>query len=181
MARLVMAAGASRSGKSAWAEARLADRRRVAYLATLEPHDAELGDRIARHRARRAASWTTVEAPRRPADAARALPPDHDGILLDCLTGFLGNRLLDRADPEGRTPPDALDRILADADDLFAALRAHPAEEAVVVTNEVGAGVVPPHPLGRAFRDLQGWANQRLAAAADEVQLLRFGLPTRLK
>ncbi|MFW5857206.1 MAG: bifunctional adenosylcobinamide kinase/adenosylcobinamide-phosphate guanylyltransferase, partial [Planctomycetota bacterium] len=113
MARIVMAAGASRSGKSTWAEARLAPRRRVGYFATLQVLDDELRDRVDRHRRRRPAAWTTIEAPDRLVEAVRDLPAEHDGILVDCLTGFLGNRLAAAAPEDGPVAPAAIDEILA--------------------------------------------------------------------
>jgi adenosylcobinamide kinase/adenosylcobinamide-phosphate guanylyltransferase len=182
MARLIMAAGGARSGKSRWAEERVAARDRVVYIATMAAGDGELAERIRRHRARRPDTWTTIEAPDDLAGAFAAVPAGAEAVLVDCLTLFLSNRLTalqpvtaDTADAE------VIDRILEEIDAALAAAAAVPAAEVVFVTNEVGAGVVPPSPLGRAFRDLQGWTNQRLAAAAAEVYLLQFGLPTRLK
>lgn len=178
MARLIMVAGGARSGKSRYAEQRCRAWPRVGYVATLAQGDDEMAARIAHHRARRPAHWSTVEAPTDLGGALHRLE-GVSAILVDCLTGWLSNCLLaerDTAPAADRRAPTlvALDRILAEA-------RHHPAREILFVTNEVGAGLVPPSPLGRAFRDLQGWANQRLAAAADEVYLLRFGLADRLK
>jgi adenosylcobinamide kinase / adenosylcobinamide-phosphate guanylyltransferase len=166
---LVLVTGGARSGKSRFAQNRL---RELApppwtYLATGEGLDDEMRARIARHQAERGPEWRTEEAPR---DPARVFSTTGRAILLDCLTLWLSNRLLDGAG-DGE--------ILTETDELVAAARAVPA--VVMVTNEVGAGVVPEHELGRRFRDLAGWVNQRVAAAADEVVLVACGLPLRLK
>jgi adenosylcobinamide kinase/adenosylcobinamide-phosphate guanylyltransferase len=164
---LVLVTGGARSGKSRFALKRI---RELApppwtYLATGEGLDDEMRARIARHQAERGPNWRTEEAPR---DPARVMTGR--AILLDCLTLWLSNRMLDGASDE---------QILTETDQLVAAARAVPA--VVMVTNEVGGGVVPEHEMGRRFRDLAGWVNQRVAAAADEVVLVACGLPLRLK
>jgi adenosylcobinamide kinase/adenosylcobinamide-phosphate guanylyltransferase len=176
-----MIAGGARSGKSGYAESRLAEAGRVAYIATLAPLDAEMRERIARHRAGRSANWETIEAPDDLPGALSGIPSSFDAVLVDCFTGYLSNRLLQEEAARGDAGAEAIDNVLEDAGACCRAARACPAAEVLVVTNEVGSGVVPPSTLGRAFRDLQGWANQRLAAAADEVVLVRFGLPASLK
>jgi adenosyl cobinamide kinase/adenosyl cobinamide phosphate guanylyltransferase len=169
---IVLVTGGARSGKSRFAEARL---RALApagpwrYLATAEPLDDEMRARIARHQARRGHGWRTVEAPR--ALAAALSAPPADAALVDCVTLWLSNLLGDGGSDE---------RILDAVDDLAAAARASSAP-IVMVTNEVGAGIVPESALGRRFRDLAGLANQRLAAAAAEVVLVACGLPLVLK
>jgi adenosylcobinamide kinase/adenosylcobinamide-phosphate guanylyltransferase len=166
---LILVTGGARSGKSRFAAERL---RALApapftYLATGEALDDEMRDRIRRHQADRGPDWLTVEAPR---DPLRGFSTNVRAILLDCLTLWLSNRLLDGASDE---------QILGETDQLIAAARA--VEAVVMVTNEVGSGVVPEHPLGRRFRDLAGWVNQRVAASADEVVLVSCGVPLRLK
>ncbi|HZS41332.1 MAG TPA: bifunctional adenosylcobinamide kinase/adenosylcobinamide-phosphate guanylyltransferase [Polyangia bacterium] len=172
MGRIVLVTGGARSGKSRFAEARLRELQPEPpwlYFATAEPFDDELRARIARHQAARGDGFRTIEAPRDLAPAIAAAP-DH-AALVDCVTVWLSNRLLD----------GALDEALLDAAvDLATAAKLHPAP-VVLVTNEVGAGIVPETPLGRRFRDLAGLVNQRLAAAADEVVLVTCGLPLRLR
>lgn len=163
--------GGARSGKSRHAEsiARAAGGGRT-YLATAEAHDDEMAARIARHRLDRAADgWTTVEAPLDVPGALRGAATPV--VLLDCLSLWASNLLLAEHDEDA-----ILGRV-----DAFLDVAAGREGHLVVVSNEVGSGVVPPSPLGRAYRDALGRANQRVAAAADEAILVVAGLPLRLK
>jgi adenosyl cobinamide kinase/adenosyl cobinamide phosphate guanylyltransferase len=172
-ARLILVTGGARSGKSRFAEERLAALAPGGpwrYVATAEPLDDEMRARIEHHRARRGAQWRTIEASRLLADAVCA-PGDDSAILVDCITIWLSNLMLDGATDEA---------ILAAADLLGAAARTA-ARPVVFVTNEVGGGIVPMDPLARRFRDLAGWVNQRLASACDEVFLVAAGLPLKLR
>jgi adenosyl cobinamide kinase/adenosyl cobinamide phosphate guanylyltransferase len=175
MARpLVLVLGGTRSGKSRFGLRRateLAAGAPVAYLATALAGDAELNDRIERHRRDRPATWPTVEVARDlPAAvaAARGRPILLDGVTL-WLSALVGDAL-EEIDP-------ILDGPVAAG---LAALAQHPAP-VVAVSDEIGLGMVPLEPLGRAFRDLQGIVHQRLAALADEVVLTVAGLPIVLK
>ena len=172
ISRLVLVTGGARSGKSRFAEARLGELAPDGpwrYIATAEALDDEMRARIMHHRARRGETWRTVEAPRMLADALAA--SDEAGVLVDCITIWLSNLLLDGGSDEA---------LLAATDAVAAAARAA-ARPVVFVTNEVGAGIVPEHALARRFRDLAGWVNQRLASACDEVFLVAAGLPLRLR
>ncbi len=166
-AKLTFVLGGARSGKSRYAESLItALPPPWFYIATAAADDAEMAARIEAHRARRAASWHTVEAPR---DIGRALASCGDApALVDCLTLWLSNLMLAEADVD------------AEIDRLEQALQAA-AAPVVLVANEVGFGVVPDHPLGRRFRDRQGLLNQRMAACADRVILMVAGLPLVLK
>src|SRR5262249_51583812 len=137
------------------------------YVATAEAKDAEMAERIAVHRAQRAAGWRTVEAPHDLAGTL-AVAPAAAAVLVDCLTLWLSNRMLAEADIDAETG-----RVEAALDG-----RARPV---VLVANEVGYGIVPDNPLARRFRDLQGRLNQRLAARADRVVLVVAGLPLQVK
>jgi adenosylcobinamide kinase/adenosylcobinamide-phosphate guanylyltransferase len=167
--RAAFVLGGARSGKSAGAErlARATGLTRV-YLATAEAWDDEMRDRIALHRADRGADWETLEAPRALLDAARSRDSHDNVILIDCLTLWLSNLTLAEADVEAETA--ALSDWLPTA-----------AARVVLVSNEVGLGIVPDTPLGRRFRDAQGRLNQRVAAVADRVLFVAAGLPLRLK
>lgn len=169
--KLTLVIGGARSGKSSYA-LKLAQRRFSAplYLATGEARDEEMARRIALHRAARGRKWLCREEPVDVAGALRDLPPRCDGILLDCLTLWLSNILIKEGE---KAYPTRARRLIS-------ALKAC-ARPVIVVTNEVGLGIVPEHPLGRTFRDLAGWLNQDVAAAADTVVLTVAGLPVALK
>jgi adenosylcobinamide kinase / adenosylcobinamide-phosphate guanylyltransferase len=159
--------GGARSGKSRYAEALIEGLPPPwAYVATTEAGDDEMAARIKAHRARRGAEWCTVEAPRDLAGALAAC--GRMPVLIDCLTLWLSNLMLAEADIDAEV--ERLETVLAAA-----------AAPVVMVANEVGSGIVPEHPLGRRFRDLQGTLNQRLAARADRVVLMVAGLPLALK
>lgn len=175
MGELTFVTGGARSGKSAYAE-RVADAagRAVLYIATLEPLDEEMRDRIARHRAQRPESWSTVEAPQALATAF-AHTPDDATVLVDCLSLWVSNRLLTLGEkPTGDAVRELELELDAEIDEIVATARARTANT-VIVSNEVGSGVVPPSMLGRAYRDLLGRANQRVSLAADRAWLLVAG------
>lgn len=160
--------GGSRSGKSAFAEDLLSQccKRRV-YLATAEARDAEMADRIETHRMQRGEGWRTVEAPLDPVSALSNLTKG-DGVLLDCLTLWLSNQMEDERDLGLET-----DLLLQGLQGLKRPI--------VMVSNEIGMGLVPETRLGRSFRDAQGLLNQRAAAAANLVVFVAAGLPIVLK
>ena len=164
--------GGARSGKSRFALSGVRAGARVAFVATAEARDADMRARIARHRAERPASWTTIEEPLALADAVgRAMAGPVDAVIVDCVTVWVANRMLQRdADPAILTQADAI-----------AALAAHPMCDLTLVSNEVGAGVHPATADGLRFRDLLGLVNQRLAAAAHRVTLMIAGLPLTLR
>lgn len=176
--KLVLIMGGVRSGKSAFAQ-ELAHRmgRRVTFLATARAQDEEMRRRIEEHRRARPAHWRTIEAP---LNAARALREKSDGaevVLLDCLTFLAANLLLDGDETR---PQEVEARMLAEVEGLLSAFDAGTAS-VIVVSNEVGTGVVPPYPVGRAYRDLLGRANQIIAGAADRVYWMLAGLPVEIK
>lgn len=167
--KLTVVTGGAASGKSAHAEglALASGRAPRVYIATAEVRDDEMKAKVAAHRDRRGAAWVTIEAPD---DLPAALKGQAAGavVLIDCATLWLTNQLLAEAD------------LQAEADRLLAALDACPAA-IIVVTNEVGQGIVPDNALARRFRSAQGQLNQRLAAAADTVVAVMSGLPLVLK
>ena len=187
---LILVLGGARSGKSSYAEKLAAGLgQQVLYVATAQAGDDEIRDRVAQHQGARPSSWRTVEAPTGVGPAVRvalAAQPA-DVVLVDCLTLLVTNRILQNLpDPASDHDLDTVDesaaqeRITAELDALLAACRAGDTPW-IVVSNEVGQGLVPPYHLGRVFRDLQGWANQRLAAEANRVTLMVAGLPLDLK
>ncbi len=165
---LTLVLGGARSGKSRHAESLLtALPPPWIYIATAEAGDAEMAERIAAHRTRRGAHWRTVDAPH---DLAAALTGAESNapVLVDCLTLWLSNRMLAGADIDAETAQ------------LEAALAGRRAP-VVLVSNEVGFGIVPDNALARRFRDLQGRLNQRMAARAGHVVLMVAGLPLVVK
>jgi adenosylcobinamide kinase/adenosylcobinamide-phosphate guanylyltransferase len=172
--RTVLVVGGARSGKSRFALDlwRAAPGRR-AFVATyrVDPNDPEMTARVARHRAGRDSSWTTVEEPLDLAERVEGLAREYDTLVVDCLTVWLANVVT------GGEPDAAIGRRLRGLTDAIASVRAR----VVLVSNEVGMGVVPATPLGRAFRDWQGVVNQAVAEAVDDVYAMTVGLAQRIK
>lgn len=166
----VLVLGGARSGKSRLAEGIVTRTGLVrVYLATATAGDEEMAARIAEHRSRRdGRGWETVEEPMALEAALRRRAGESTGLLVDCLTLWLSNIMLSGADTEERT--SALAKTVADLPGLV-----------VLVSNEVGMGLVPDTPLGRRFRDAQGTLNQTVAAAAEHVLFVAAGLPITLK
>ncbi|TVY07679.1 bifunctional adenosylcobinamide kinase/adenosylcobinamide-phosphate guanylyltransferase [Paenibacillus cremeus] len=193
----VLVTGGARSGKSAFAEAYAArlseqeqrhgqergqeqgqgrEREQAVYIATAQAYDEEMRERIALHRRDREAHgyrWTTVEEPYALAETLQAA--EAPVVLVDCLTLWLSNWLL-RMEHE----VEAERKVEAKIEELVSAFVAC-RSQIVLVTNEVGYGLVPEYKLGRQFRDLSGRMNQRLAKVADQVFLVTSGIPVELK
>ena len=174
--RQIFVLGGARSGKSSFAERLVAEcGSPVLYVATATATDDEMAERIARHLAQRPASWLTLEAPIAPAAAVREVlggisGDDEPTVLVEDLTLLLANLLdLSCADHAEAQATRELEELLQ--------LPAH----VVLVSNEVGMGIVPPYPSGRQFRDALGRVNQRAAALCSEAYFLVAGVPLRLK
>jgi adenosylcobinamide kinase/adenosylcobinamide-phosphate guanylyltransferase len=168
-ARITLLLGGARSGKSRLAE-QLAEKRngRLVYIATAEAWDDEMKARIAEHRSRRDDRWHSIEAPVAVAEVLRALPADTGAVLVDCLTLWLSNLM-----HAGRD-------VGAETTGLLTAVNAV-SFPVLLVSNEVGLGIVPDNKLARDFRDAQGRLNQAMAAAADHAIFMAAGLPLILK
>ena len=166
----VLVLGGARSGKTAFAE-QLAIRsgRKPAYLATAEALDAEMRDRVASHKAGRAGRFTTIEEPLALSDALVVAAKKHDVILVDCLTLWITNLLVANED------------VAMAVSELGATLVQLKSARVILVSNEVGLGIVPDNAMARTFRDLAGAAHQRLAEICDEVHFIVAGLPMTLK
>ena len=171
--------GGARSGKSAHAQ-KLAHEHGgedVLFIATAQALDDEMRARIEAHRRDRPAAWRTLEAPRHSGEAiARAGASAI--VLVDCLTLLVSNVVL--ALPESASAAQAEAAAVAEVDELLATYRRGTASW-IVISNEVGLGLVPPYPVGRTYRDALGRANQRLAAEADEVLFMVAGIPMKVK
>jgi adenosylcobinamide kinase / adenosylcobinamide-phosphate guanylyltransferase len=165
---IILITGGARSGKSTRAEARAREfPGKPVYIATAEALDAEMSERIARHRARRGSEWLEREVPLELVPAL--METDGGGArLVDCLTLWLSNLMHAERnwEKEGRLLADALGRLTSPV---------------VLVTNEVGLGIVPDNVLARRFRDAAGLLNQMIARVADEVEFVVAGLPMRVK
>ncbi len=191
--RLIVILGGARSGKSAFAERLAASSgRSVAFIATATAGDDEMRERIARHRAARPKGWHTIEEPLDLARAVRRAGELADVLLLDCVTLWLGNVLLQESgecekDDEGEVEFHTTSRLfeeraLKEIEALLAVVKSlDPNKTLIVVTNEVGLGVVPAYPLGRVYRDTLGYVNQRLAQAAERVYLMVAGMAVDIK
>jgi adenosylcobinamide kinase/adenosylcobinamide-phosphate guanylyltransferase len=168
----ILVLGGCRSGKSGHAlqMAESMGPRRV-FVATCVPHDDEMQARVDRHRRERSATWRTLEIPVNLADAVRAHSPAADVMLVDCLTLWLNNLLMQNQD---------INRIRRRIDDLAQAVKTAP-RAVILVSNEVGAGIVPENRLARLYRDLAGWTNQAVAAACDRVVWTIAGIPVTIK
>jgi adenosylcobinamide kinase / adenosylcobinamide-phosphate guanylyltransferase len=167
VAKLTLVLGGARSGKSRYAESLIAALPPPwIYVATAQAGDAEMAERIAGHRAHRGPDWRTIEAT---CDLDRVLAAHKsEPVLVDCLTLWLSNLMLTDGTVEEEMTSVEKALLLATA-------------PKVLVSNEVGSGIVPNHPLGRRFRDAQGIVNQRVAAIADRVVLMVAGLPLAVK
>ena len=182
---MILVTGGCRSGKSSYAQM-LAERiytgkkesGKWLFVATCQADDAEMAERVARHQADRSSQWHTLEEPLHVADAINnasdirgdTAPDGYDVILVDCLTLWVSNLMAD-----GRTDT----QIFEEADRLIAAINAT-STPVILVTNEVGCGIVPSHPMSRRFRDIQGTVNQKIAAAASTVVWMVSGIPVKI-
>ncbi len=164
--------GGARSGKSRFAQTLAAKDRRVAFLGTARPSDAEMRRKIALHRSERPGSWKTIDAPVALAKAIASRSSETDVILIDCLTVYVDNVM-------GSTRGDSK-RIEKDFDALCNEIQRAKCS-IILVSNEVGCGIVPAFRSGRRYRDILGRLNQRVAAIADRVFVMVAGLPLTVK
>jgi adenosylcobinamide kinase / adenosylcobinamide-phosphate guanylyltransferase len=172
MAGTIFITGGARSGKSRLAEElALGYGAPLGYIATCRAGDTEMAERIVRHRARRGSAWLTVEEQLDLTGAVSAHDGKVNALLVDCVTLWLTNLLLHHGDAA---------TALAEVTSLTC-LMARLATPLILVSNEVGMGIVPDNPLARTFRDLAGEANEMLARSADEVYVMFSGMPLKLK
>jgi adenosylcobinamide kinase/adenosylcobinamide-phosphate guanylyltransferase len=173
MGTITLITGGARSGKSTHALRLAMPYRRKFFIATGEALDDEMAARVEKHRRSRPAEFRTIEEPVDVVGALEKIDSNADLVIVDCLTLWISNLMMRRGMND--------DGILAEADKLAAALK-RAAFASIVVTDEVGAGIVPTdHSESRRFRDLLGWTNQKIAAAADDVLLMVAGYPVKVK
>ncbi|MGI6686149.1 MAG: bifunctional adenosylcobinamide kinase/adenosylcobinamide-phosphate guanylyltransferase [Bacillota bacterium] len=186
MGKAILVTGGARSGKSRLAEKIMKDLSgQVLYLATAKVCDEEMALRVEKHRQSRPTEWETVEAYRDLGKIIGNQGKNYQGILLDCITIMVTNLLFDLPEMQQEelsreSIEKAEEMIMAQAKSLIEGIKSAPATT-VMVTNELGSGIVPEYPIARAFRDIAGRVNQYLAREADEVYLTVCGLPLKLK
>ena len=179
--KLILVLGGSRSGKSGVAE-HLAKQmgERVVYIASAAALDEEMLRRVQKHRAVRPTNWRTVEETHEIPQVLRDLGQAAEVFLLDCLTLWISNLLLDESLMSSKSDDEKEAYIINKVDELARAALSVPAH-LIVVSSEVGQGIVPEYPISRLYRDIVGLANQTLAGYADEVYLTVAGIPVELK
>ena len=180
MSELTLIIGGTRSGKSAYATALAEKHKHVCYIATADSgqssriNDGEMLERIQKHRENRPAEWKTVEAPLELDKAVSNLNENLDIVLIDCITIYVTNMLL------GSHKEGGGEHIIDAIDKLCSVCKNAPFH-VIIVTNEVGYGVVPDNALSRRFRDIAGYANQIIAREADNVYLVTAGIESKIK
>ncbi|MGI5922215.1 MAG: bifunctional adenosylcobinamide kinase/adenosylcobinamide-phosphate guanylyltransferase [Syntrophomonadaceae bacterium] len=172
--KLVFVTGAARSGKSLFAEKMAAELAgKVIYIATCVPGDDEMRERVAHHQARRPSHWQTIEEDLHPAQVIKELDEPGHVFLLDCLTLLVSNLLL----RPGATDEEQIIKEMSELTRISLESAAH----VIIVSNEVGWGIVPGDPLSRLYRDIMGRVNQKMASSADEAYITIAGIPIELK
>ncbi|CAM2985154.1 bifunctional adenosylcobinamide kinase/adenosylcobinamide-phosphate guanylyltransferase [Paenibacillus sediminis] len=178
----ILVTGGARSGKSSFAEKLCMSRASSAvYIATAQAFDDEMGERIAQHRLQREQAqynWQTIEEPLEIASQLNRLGENEDeapAVLVDCLTLWLSNVIL-----LYEQLPNLDSKVKTRIEQLTCSIASYPGQ-LILVTNEVGDGIVPEYPLGRIYRDFAGWMNQEAARVSSEVYLVTAGIPIELK
>ncbi|MCX5696123.1 MAG: bifunctional adenosylcobinamide kinase/adenosylcobinamide-phosphate guanylyltransferase [Candidatus Omnitrophica bacterium] len=171
MNKIILILGGARSGKSAQALSLAKGKKKVAFIATGQGLDKEMRERILKHQASRPKNWKTFEEPKELADLMTKIGDSFDCIIIDCLTLLVSNLILSGKSQE---------QILKKIEDLVVVLKKKKAK-VILVSNEVGLGIVPDNKLGRAFRDIAGRVNQTIAKEAGEVYFTISGLPLKIK
>jgi adenosylcobinamide kinase/adenosylcobinamide-phosphate guanylyltransferase len=185
MGKLILVTGGARSGKSSFAEdmiRSLGDN--ILYIATATGFDDEMKERISRHRQQRPSSWETLEAFRDFDKTLTGMLKGRDAVLLDCMTIMVSNIMLQKAMDWEELSVDDINEVEKEVTGQVGTLLSIIRESDIpfiLVTNELGMGVVPPYALGRAVRDIAGRVNQQIARAADEVFLCVSGIPVKIK
>jgi adenosylcobinamide kinase / adenosylcobinamide-phosphate guanylyltransferase len=181
MGRLTLILGGARSGKSSYVQSLAeANGKLVTFIATAQALDEEMSLRIHKHRAERSSHWETLEIPYGIASHIQEIKSEV--VILDCITLLLSNVLMQFVKDDLVNEELFTEAVQKEVDELIATLRAHnQKQDWIIISNEVGLGLVPPYPMGRVYRDALGWANQQLARAADKVIFMVAGIPTVIK
>ncbi|MCQ4574284.1 MAG: bifunctional adenosylcobinamide kinase/adenosylcobinamide-phosphate guanylyltransferase [Candidatus Brocadiales bacterium] len=173
MTKLTLILGGVRSGKSSYAVELAKKYKNVTYVATARVEDDEMKERVTMHKKLRPASWKTVESPENLSQTVEGL--DADLILIDCLTLYVSNLLLDDNEKEAK------EKYITGAIEKLCGVSKDTGADVIMVSNEVGLGIVPADPLSRKFRDIAGRVNQIVASHADRVYFIAAGIPQKLK
>ena len=181
MGELTFILGGARSGKSSYAQ-KLAEvfGKSVTFIATAQALDEEMSARIRKHRADRPAAWPTLEIPRGIASYLSENPAQAELYLLDCITLLANNLFMQFVENETVNEDKAKQALENEVAELIAYIHDHN-EKWIIISNEIGLGLVPPYQMGRVYRDHLGWANQALAREADQVIFMVAGLPMIVK
>jgi adenosylcobinamide kinase / adenosylcobinamide-phosphate guanylyltransferase len=177
MGRITLILGGARSGKSSYAQ-NLAEAtgKSVTFIATAQALDEEMSTRIQKHRAERPAGWETLEVP---CDLAAHLSQIRsDVVILDCVTLLVSNLLMQFVKDDLVDEPSFMLAVQKEINELTELLHE---QDWIIISNEVGLGLVPPYQMGRVYRDALGWANQKLAREADKVIFMVAGIPMVVK
>lgn len=185
MGRVIFVTGGARSGKSSFAEGLPCGRDDVLYIATAVPFDDEMKERIRLHRERRNPRWTTLEVYSGLAEKIAAHLGSCSVMILDCVTVMVTNLMLENGNTDwdkiNPAEVESVEKMIdIEIDELIEAARSFE-NMVVIVSNEVGMGIVPGNPLSRYFRDIAGRINQKIASAADDVYLTVSGIPVKIK
>ena len=177
--RITLILGGARSGKSSHAQS-LAEEsgKSVTFIATAQALDEEMSARIQKHRAERPVNWETLEIPLDIASHAEQVKSDV--VILDCMTLLVTNLLMQFVKDDLVDESPFMLAVQKEMDELLLTIREQK-QDWIIISNEVGLGLVPPYQMGRVYRDLLGWCNQRLAREADKVIFMVAGIPTVIK
>jgi adenosylcobinamide kinase/adenosylcobinamide-phosphate guanylyltransferase len=179
MGQMTLLLGGARSGKSSYAQTLAQESgKSVTYIATAQALDEEMAARIQAHRVERPAAWQTLEVPSGIASAVGRL--ESELVILDCMTLLVTNLMMPFVTQERVDEAPFAEAVHREVADLLRVIRRE-RQDWIVISNEIGLGLVPPYQMGRVYRDLLGWTNQRLAREANEVFLLVAGIPVTVK
>ncbi|GIM28180.1 adenosylcobinamide kinase/adenosylcobinamide phosphate guanyltransferase [Clostridium polyendosporum] len=178
---MIVVTGGARSGKSTFGESLLMDKKEVLYIATSIPFDDEMKDRVKKHKESRPSRWDTLESYKAIGENIRSLQNTYEGIILDCVTIMITNLLIENIDENSEIDYRDIENMIMNEVKSMTNFFKEYEGEVVLITNEVGSGIVPENKLSREFRDIAGRVNQYLAREAEQVYLVVSGIPVKIK
>lgn len=178
---MIVVTGGARSGKSSFGEGLLKNENQVLYIATSIPFDDEMKDRVKKHKESRPSHWHTLEGYKGLGKSIRELEQSYDGVILDCITIMISNLILENFNEHEEMDYEKLEaQVMEEIREMVMELKKLDSK-VVLITNEVGCGIVPENRLGREFRDIAGRVNQYLARESEEVYLAVSGIGVKIK